>query len=58
MNSKDIRNEIFDIRMKIKLEMDSQKKLLLMEEEKVLLDKYKKCVVQEKMLERGNGVKR
>ncbi len=58
MNSKDIRNEIFDIRMKIKLEMDSRKKLLLMEEEKVLLDKYKKCVVQEKMLERGNGVKR
>ncbi len=45
---KNIRDELFNIRMKIKLEVDSNKKLYLIEKEKEILKQYKDYVVLEK----------
>ena len=55
---KEVRDKIFEIRVKIQLEKDSKKKFSLMDEEKKLLDEYKSLVVMKVTSERKSGVKR
>lgn len=55
---KEVRDKIFEIRVKIQLEKDSKKKISLMDEEKKLLDEYKSLVVMKVTSERKSGVKR
>ena len=55
---KEVRDKIFEIRVKIQLEKDSKKKFSLMDEEKKLLDEYKSLVVIKVTSERKSGVKR
>ncbi len=55
---KEVRDKIFEIRVKIQLETDSKKKISLMDEEKKLLDEYKSLVVMKVTSERKSGVKK